>query len=310
MLLTLAMVLSLLSGPVDAADEPAYTRTQDVVYGRKHGTALTMDIFEPGSESNGATVLWLVSGGWYSSHDSISVDSPHSPVKALLKRGYRVCAVVHGSNPLFTIEDAISDVQRAVRFVQHKAVEEKKTTVPLGIIGGSAGGHLSLMAATAGDDGNPKSKDPVERQPSRVRAAACFFPPTDFLNYGSPGINARETTVGELFVAPFQFRRLDPKTKAFELVTDKQVYRALLAAVSPITHVSADDAPSLIIHGDADNLVPYQQAEIFVAKMEAAGVDTELIRRPGAGHGWANISKDHELLADWMDQHLLPDAKP
>lgn len=310
MLLTLAMVLSIISAPVAAADEPVYIRTQDVVYGRKHGTALTMDIFEPKGESNGATVLWLVSGGWYSSHDAISADSPHSPVKALLKRGYRVCAVVHGSNPLFTIEDAIMDVQRSIRFVQHKAMAEKKTTVPLGIVGGSAGGHLSLMAATAGDDGNAGSKDPVERQSSRVQAAACYFPPTDFLNYGAPGINAKETTVGELFVAPFQFRRLDPETKAFALVTDKQEYRGILAAISPVTHVSDDDAPSLLIHGDADNLVPYQQAEIFIEKMKAAGVETELICRPGAGHGWANIGKDHELLADWMDEHLLPVARP
>ncbi len=308
MITALLTALILASTPADAKDEPAYSHKRDVVYGRKFGTALTMDIFEPRTEANGATVLWVVSGGWYSSHDAINLDNPICPVKPLLARGYRVCAVVHGSNPLFTIEDAIDDIQRAVRYVRHTGGKNGQTTMPLGIIGGSAGGHLSLMAGTAGDDGDAKAKDPVAQASSRVQAVACYFPPTDFLNYGAPGINARETTVGKMFVAPFQFKRLDKETKSFDVVTSKGLIRDILSEVSPITHVSADDAPALIIHGDNDLLVPYQQAELFVDKMQKAGVAAELIRRPGAGHGWSTLARDNELLVDWLDKHLLHQA--
>ena len=74
--------------------------------------------------------------------------------------------------------------------------------------------------------------------------------------------------------------------------------------ISPINHVSADDPPTLIIHGDADKLVPIQQAEILVKKLQEAGVEAKLVAKPGAGHGWANIGKDVAVIADWFDAHL------
>ena len=55
-------------------------------------------------------------------------------------------------------------------------------------MGASAGGHLSLMLGTAADAGDPNATDPVDRESSRVQAVACFFPPTDMLNYGKPGV--------------------------------------------------------------------------------------------------------------------------
>ena len=63
----------------------------------------------------------------------------------------------------------------------------ESTPSAIGITGSSAGGHLSLMQGTAGDKGDPKAKDPIDRVSSRVQAVACFYPPTDFLNYGKPG---------------------------------------------------------------------------------------------------------------------------
>ena len=78
-----------------------------------------------------------------------------------------------------------------------------------------------------------------------------------------------------------------------------------MAKISPITFVTADDAPAFILHGDNDNLVPFQQAERFAEKMENAGVTVKLERRPGAGHGWPGLSNDYELLADWFDEKLL-----
>jgi dipeptidyl aminopeptidase/acylaminoacyl peptidase len=60
----------------------------------------------------------------------------------------------------------------------------------------------------------------------------------------------------------------------------------------------------LIIHGDADKLVPIQQAEAFVAKMKQAGATAELVVRKGAAHGWPDMLQDLKLLADWFDKHL------
>src|SRR5262249_10354176 len=87
-------------------------------------------------------------------------------------------------------------------------------------------------------------------------------------------------------------------------VTDEAKVRDLLKKISPITHVSSDDPPMLLIHGDKDDLVPVQQAEVFVAKLKEAGVPAKLIVKEGAGHGWKDIGKDLVTFADWSDQHL------
>src|SRR4051812_28743507 len=99
---------------VRAAEEPAFQRTRDVIYGRKFGTALTMDVFKPRQGANGAAVIWVVSGGWFSAHEAIQP----ALISELLKHGYTVFAVVHGSQPKFTIPEVISDMNRAVRFIR------------------------------------------------------------------------------------------------------------------------------------------------------------------------------------------------
>src|SRR5439155_3550362 len=113
-------------------------------------------------------------------HDSIK---PMTPLLLeFLKRGYTVFAVVHGSQPKFTVPEILLDMHRAVRYIRSHAQDFKIEPERIGITGGSAGGHLSLMQGTAGDLGDPKARDPVERVSSRVQAVACFFPATDFLN--------------------------------------------------------------------------------------------------------------------------------
>jgi len=286
-----------------AADGPSFVRAEDVVYGRKFGTALTLDVFTPREHANGRGVILVVSGGWFSAHEAIQPVF----VERLIARGYTVFAVVHGSQPRFTIPEILQDMNRAVRFVRFHAREYKIDPERIGIYGASAGGHLSLMQGTAGDRGNPESRDPVERTSSRVEAVACFFPPTDFLNYGKPGENALGRGVLAGFKAPFDFHERDTKTGTFERITDEAKILEIGRQISPITHVSADDPPTLIIHGDADKLVPIQQAESFVAKLKEAGVTAKLIVKPGSGHGWADLPKDLELLADWFDRHLKKD---
>ena len=166
------------------------------------------------------------------------------------------------------------------------------------------------MQGTAGDNGNPKAADPVDRESSRVAAVACFFPPTDFLNYGKPGENAIGRGVLKGFQAPFDFHELDSRNNKFVPVTDEAKIVELGRSISPINHVSADDVPTLIIHGDADKLVPIQQAEIIVEKLKGVGVEAKLVVKPGAGHGWPGMDKDLATFADWFDAHLKKPGEP
>jgi acetyl esterase/lipase len=115
-----------------AADEIGYNRQEDVIYGRKYGVALTMDVFTPKKGANGAGIIIVVSGGWFSGHDGINPEF----VKPFTKRGYTVFTVVHGSQPKFTIPEILEDMNRALRFIRHHAKDYKIDPDRIGITGG------------------------------------------------------------------------------------------------------------------------------------------------------------------------------
>lgn len=291
--------------PALADDEPTYERAEDVVYGRKHGMALTLDVFTPKQDANGLGLIWVVSGGWFSAHEAIN----DGFARPMLDRGYTVFAVVHGSQPRFSIPEILDDMHRAVRYIRHNAEEYGIDPDRIGIYGGSAGCHLSLMQGLAGEEGDAEARDPVDGESSRVQAVAGFFPPTDFLNYGKQGEVALGTGILEGFKAPFDFRELDPERRVYVPITDEARRLEIGRQISPVTHVDADDPPVLLIHGDADQLVPIQQSERVIEALDEAGVEAKLVVEPGAGHGWPGLLDDLETLADWFDEHLQADAE-
>jgi acetyl esterase/lipase len=201
--------------------------------------------------------------------------------------------VVHGSQPKFQIPEIIQDMHRAVRFIRANATQYGVNPDKLGVTGGSAGGHLSLILGTQGAKGKPDAKDPIDRESSAVQAVACFFPPTDFLNYGAPGIDGVGVGILKGFKAAFG-PRSDTEERRRELGKE----------ISPIYFVTSNTPPTLIIHGDADKLVPIQQAETFVARAREAGVKAKLVAKEGQGHGWKDVEPDMAAMADWFDGHL------
>lgn len=265
-----------------------FTRTEDVIYGRKFGTALTLDVVQP-AKPNGFGIISVVSGGWFSSHDNINPNS----YQLFLERGYTIFAVVHGSQPKFQITEIVPDMQRAARFIRHNAAKYGVDPNHLGVTGGSAGGHLSLTLGTQGGPGKEDAKDPIDRDSSAVQAVACFFPPTDFLNYGQPGEDAVGVGILKDFKPAFGPRSETPEGR-----------QKLGKEISPIYFVAANMPPTLIIHGDADKLVPIQQAESFVHHAKEAGATAKLIVKEGKAHGWKDMNLDMLALADWFDQYL------
>jgi acetyl esterase/lipase len=96
-----------------------------------------------------------------------------------LDRGITLFILRHGSAPKYTVPEAVEDVRRAVRHMRMKAKDHGIDPARIGITGGSAGGHLSVMLGTSEDDGDPKAKDEVLKYPSRVAAVVALCPPTD-----------------------------------------------------------------------------------------------------------------------------------
>jgi acetyl esterase/lipase len=254
--------------------------TPDVVYGHKVGMALTMDVFQP-KQANGVGALFMVSGGWYSRW--APPEQTSGMFRPLLDKGFTVFAVRHGSSPKFVVPEVVEDVRRSIRFVRLNAERFGVDPDRLGVCGGSAGGHLSLVLATLGDDGDPTAKDEILRTGSRVAAVVAYFPPTDLRPYVKEDSPRRQQ---------FPALQFDP-TEA--------------PGISPLLHVTRDVPPTLLIHGDKDELVPIWHSQKFQEALREKGVECELLVIKGAAHGFGgdDAKRASDAWVAWFEKHLL-----
>jgi dipeptidyl aminopeptidase/acylaminoacyl peptidase len=102
----------------------------------------------------------------------------------------------------------------------------------------------------------------------------------------------------------FDYRELDNQSKLWVPITDPKRLEEITRQISPVYHVTSDDPPTFIIHGDKDTLVPLQQSELIVDKLKKAGVDARLVIKKGAGHGWLGLNQDETQIVDWFDKCL------
>lgn len=261
----------------------------DVVYGHKHGLAMTMDVYSPDGHANGAGILFMVSGGWYSQW------SP--PERALplfepfLEAGYTMFAVRHGSSPRYSIPEAIDDVTGAVHFVRSNAEDFGVDPDRLGALGNSAGGHLALVLGTQ-DSAVADSKASQEQTSGKVAAVVAWVPPTDLT-----------IAVWDAPESLPEYRRFP----ALDLAMD------LAEQASPLFDVTPDDAPALVIMGGADELVPPMHGERIAEAYAREGVPHELIIVEGAGHGLGGEENAPMVMREtlgWFDVHLSSNQKP
>ena len=147
-----------------------------------------------------------------------------------------------------------------------------------------------------GDDGNPQSKDPIERTSSRTQAVVAWFPPTDMVNWNGPK--------GFALLA---IARPDLFNRMFGEIGDLE---SQLKEISPIQFVSKDSPPLLLIHGDADKTVPIQQSHIMKARYEELGLTVKMVVQPGGGHSsWPGIMDQYPVVWDWFNEHLREKEK-
>lgn len=266
---------------------------QNVIYGMYSGLALLMDIHHP-DEPNGIGVVHASGSGWAAplSLDATPLkESAHVGLEAspLVDAGYTIFTVNHRATPRFKYPAAVEDMQRAVRFVRYHAGDYDIDPERIGAIGGSSAGHLVCMLGTLDGRGDPNDESPINQLSADVQCVVARAAPTSFLEGFPP--------------PPFLDIRLNPDTHP-----GAPEYRIAKEA-SPLSHVSADCPPFLLMHGEEDDLVPIAQSEKLAEALEEAGVAVELVRIPGAAHGpdfpGAKIPPDIGGRASaWFDKHL------
>lgn len=265
------------------------TRIQDVIYLKQGGAAFTMDVFKPRTP-NRAAVIFLVSGGWFSAHESINPDL----AKAFNDQGFTVFEVVHGSQPRYKIPEIVQQVRRAVRFVHSNSDQYGIDSTKVGVMGISAGGHLSMMIGGLGDDGTPTARDPVDRASSRVDAIAEIAGPTDFQNWGKAAFMPFDDPQMTIFIPAFGVDTKGPREKIDEVAK----------ATSPITYVNPKWPPTLLVHGDTDKLVPVQQAQTMDQALAKAGIEHKLVVVPGGGHDEKTWTAGLIAALEWFKAKL------
>lgn len=270
----IALVLALLLAASGTASAQNDRSAAEVIYGHKLGMALTMDVFKPDGDANGAGILHMVSGRWISSWPVLPQGAYMRRIQALVDRGFTVFAVYHGSSPRFTVPEAVEDVRKALQFVHANAADFGVDPQRLGVHGSSAGGHLALMLGLA-----PAVNS--EDSPSGLIAAlVSFYAPVDLREMD--GTSSRSGAAGwELSLAP---------------------------SISPILFVSEDDPPTLLVHGTDDPSIPFRNSERMLEALKEQNVPAELLVLQGAGHGFRGEDRQRaiEALVAWFEKHLSP----
>ena len=270
-----------------------FTIESNVVYGMYSGAALMMDVYKPATP-NGYGIIFISGSGWttplaYSAPELKTNSQSKLYATALANAGYTVFPVNHRSLPRFRYPVPVEDVQRAVRFIRANAKRFGINADRIGASGGSSGGHLVSMLGTLDGKGNPNDPDPVERQSAKVQCVVARAAPVDFLT----GNNGN-----------FILGMAKPTAKD----KDTAEYKTFLEA-SPVTHISPDDPPFLLMHGDKDESVDFAQSEEMLGKLKAAGVMVKLLRIPGGAHGptFPGAVNPPDYLGEmvrWFDAYL------
>jgi len=257
----------------------AQTRIPDVIYMKAGGAAFTMDVFKP-AKPNKAAVVFMVSGGWVSDHAMLKTLGV-AMERVFGDAGFTVFEVVHGAQPRYKVAEIVEQVRMAVRFVHAHAADYGIDTGRVGVSGISSGAHLSLMIA-----GSPDSP---------VNAVAAISPGTDLVNWGKPGFLFTDDPAIATFLPALG---IDPKAPKNDIDTR-------LKQLSPITLVNPKYPPTLIVHGDADKLVPPEQSQAMDLALAKAGVEHKLEVIPGGGHDEKTFGPGLMKALQWFKEKLL-----
>ena len=264
-------------------EEFPYVQQKNLIIAEVHGVAVTMDVFRPPGNKNGLAIIDVVSGAWHSDRGKIRDHKLAQIYNIFCRRGYVVFAIRPGSVSRFSAADMISHIEAGIRKIRSEASEYSIDADRIGITGASAGGHLASLVAL--------------RPENKIAAAGVFFPPTDFLEFGSTRIDPKKNDRFGRYLRALTFRgEIDQKSAA-------EIEREIIK-ICPARQVTGKAPPFLLIHGDADDVVPLQQSEKFLAALQAENVDAKLIVKKGGGHPWLTIPIEVAKLADWFDKQL------
>lgn len=265
----------------------------DIEYGRVGNTQLLLDMVLPQGAAHALPVLvWIHGGGW---HQGDKGDITPGWGESWANEGYAAVSINYRLTDEATFPAQIHDCKGAIRWLRAHADDYDLDPKRIGVWGSSAGGHLAALLGTTGGVASLEGDLGCADQPSDVQAVCAWMAPThlysmaaacEHQDYWAPDSVLSALLGGQLSEHEDQAR-----------------------AASPATWVSGDEPPFLIAHGDADTVVPYQQALVLHDRLLHVGVDTALYTFQGAGHGRGPFFAHSDLMdrvRAFFARHLVP----
>lgn len=243
-----------------------------------------LDLARPKIGSGTYPAILCIHGGGFRAGNRESYDSL---CVRLAENGYVAATITYRLAPKYPFPAAVHDTKAAVRWLRANAKKYHIDPERIGVMGGSAGGHLAqFLGVTSdvkefeGDGGNPTES-------SQVACVVNYYGPSDFTKSYGKSVDAAE--VLPLFLGG-----------------NLEKARPLHIKASPLYWVTPHAAPTLCIHGTEDKYVAHEQAEWIVEKLKAASVEAELLTLDGAGHGFKGKDAEtaEKAMIAFFDKHL------
>lgn len=257
-----------------------------LVYGEAGGEKLTMDYYPPAGPAPHPIAIIIHGGGFVAGNSKNGSEAYCADF--LAPAGYAVFSINYRLAPKYPYPAMVEDVQRAVRYLRYNAKTWQADPNRIALVGGSAGGYLSNMAGVLNAGGIKGAKDAVDRTSARVQAVVTLFGPSDFRN--QPVNDHVRALLGPLIQA---------KGEA-----------AAQAEASPAMHITGDEPPFLLIHGDKDQSVPLYQSTHLQAVLKSQGVPCDLIviangpHATGSWHRIPGVPNWEREMTEWLNKVL------
>jgi acetyl esterase/lipase len=275
--------------PIDPSDA---TVLRDLVYKRVGAAELKLDLYLPKDVSGQPRLILCIHGGGW-----INGNKRNCPGVMMVKDGFAVASVQYRLTGEAPFPAQIEDCKAAVRWLRAHAVEYHYDADRIGVWGHSAGGNLAALLGTSGGVTTLEGGGENLQYSSRVQAVCEISGPADLVHLYHDILAS----------SPDQAARVQSVTDAL-LGGPMEQKKAVAIAASPITYVTKDDPPFLILHGAEDATVPVSQSRMFAAALKAAGVEVTLDVIPNRGHG-AGGPRFQSLIKRFFDKNLGMDGK-
>lgn len=287
------VLLFLLAAPAFAG---AYSTIENIEYASPAGERLYLDLRIPDGAGPHPVILYLHSGAW------ITGDRTGGPALRQASRGYAVASIDYRLAPEHIWPAQIEDCKAAVRWLRANAARYNLDPNRIGVFGASAGGHLASVLGTSGGVASLEGLELGNAQfSSKVKVVVDLYGPSDLLKIEEQKLPCIPLDGNALFMPP-----------SLLMGCAIQQCKEKTATANPITYITRDDPPFLIMQGMLDCLVPYKQSVMLHEALEAGGVDSRLILVPNGDHGGKAFdeAKYEKAIDDFLDAYLRGPVAP